>query len=302
MTDNVLPQPHWTGPIVGRYLRFAAGGAIPAKWYLKSLPVENNRQAKTGSLHIEIVSHCWNYSHLLAYQLSSLVNFPPENTQVTMTVFYCDEDADTVALLDFFALQDIHNVTWNWQPLPKEQLFRRSIGRNIAAKQSLADWVWFTDCDVLFNENCFASLSASLQSRRDTLVFPRQQRVTSLLSQDDPMLSAGAKPRIVSAPTEKFQITENTRATGPLQITHGDVARACGYCESLPYYQTPSPVWCKAYEDRAFRWLLRTKGVPMDIEGVYRIRHVEKGRYTGSSVNTGVRSRIRRLKSWFKES
>jgi len=91
-----------------------------------------------------------------------------------------------------------------------------------------------------------------------------------------------------------FSRFDKDRATGPLQITHGDIARAVGYCESLPYYQRPSATWCKAYEDRAFRWLLRTQGEPVDVPGVFRIRHVAKGRYTGSALNTGVRSGLRR--------
>jgi len=161
---------------VGLYLRVAATGVIPARWYLPSLPSLDQRAAATGDLKIEIVSHCWNYSHLLARQLSSLVLFPPTRADVTMTVFYSEEDEATVRLLKTFGTREAPGVTWNWNALPKEQLFRRSIGRNKAALQTDADWVWFTDCDLMFRDDCLDVLVEQLQGRRDVLVYPRQER------------------------------------------------------------------------------------------------------------------------------
>ena len=295
MTHYTVPPERWYDPLVGRFLRFAAGGWIPASWFLKDLPTESQRAAKTGVLQIEIVSHCWQYAHFLIYQLSSLVRFPPQNAQVTMTVYYCREDQRTVDLLNFFATLQVPNVHWNWCELPRQALFRRAIGRNQAALNSRADWVWFTDCDLMFRDNCLDELAKVLQGRRDVLVYPRVERCTSLLSNEDPMLTIDWQNlSVVDVDTSHFEEFHRTRATGPLQITHGDVARACGYCAALTYYQRPSETWCKAYEDRAFRWLLRSQGTPLDIPGVYRIRHVFKGRYTGSALNTGVRSWIRR--------
>lgn len=302
MTDYDVPAPKWSDPLVGRFLRLAAGGVVPAKWFLPDMPHVEARAAKTGHLKIEIVSHCWNYGHFLVYQLSSLVKFPPTKATVTMTVYYCREDKRTTALLDYFQTLQVDHVIWNWHELPREALFRRAIGRNQAALSTQADWIWFTDCDLMFREKCLDTLSDILQGRRDALVYPRIERCTSLLSEKDPMLSVNSdSPQVQDVDTSQFTEHPRTRATGPLQITHGDVARACGYCNSLPYYQRPSPTWCKAYEDRAFRWLLRTQGTPLDIPNVYRIRHVLKGRYTGSALNTGLRSRIRRIVSWLKE-
>ena len=301
MVDYSVPPPKWYNPIVGRFLRFAAGGWVPASWFLPHLPLTSERAAKTGDLTIEIVSHCWNYAHFLVYQLSSLVKFPPQHAQVTMTVFYCAEDERTSALLAFFASMDVPNVTWNWCELPRAALFRRAIGRNQAALNSTADWVWFTDCDLMFREGCLDGLVEQLQGRTDALVYPEVERCTSLLTDENPMLKVDLHNlQVQDVDTTQFEEFRRTRATGPLQITHGDVARACGYCASLTYYQQPSPTWCKAYEDRAFRWLLRSQGVPLPIPGVYRIRHVFKGRYTGSAVNTGLRSRLRRLTSWWQ--
>ena len=302
MNETQLPLPHWTDPLASLFFRFAAGGTIPSKWFEKRLPSIEKRAIKTGHLSLEVVSHCWNYSHLLAYQLSSLVNYPPKKLSVTMTVYYCAEDQKTIELLTFFSQQTIHNVTWNWQQLPKQQLFRRGIGRNLAALATKADWVWFTDCDLMFHEHCLDTLAEVLQGRNDVLYFPQVERCTSLLEDSDPMLNPNFKMEsTVDIDTRQFTERYRSRATGPLQITHGDVARACGYCDAIALYQTPSQEWQKAREDRAFRWLLQSQGTPIDVPGVYRIRHVSKGRYTGNTASNSLRSKIRKLTSWWSE-
>lgn len=278
-------------------LRLAAGGLAPARWFTPAPPVEQDRAARTGRLSLEIVTHCWGYSPLLAYQLSSLVLYPPTCLDVTMTVFHAAEDGDTVDLLEYFRAQQVRGVSWNWQVLDKGRLFRRSIGRNLAARATDADWLWFTDCDVVFHAGCLDALSKALQGRRNALVFPREENCSFLLEPTDRMLRAAAgKPCIVDIDTARFTPEPVNRATGPLQIAHGDVARACGYCDSLDVYQKPSRKWAKAHEDRAFRWSLRTQGTPVDVPGVYRILHASKGRYQGNRLSNALRLLNRRMR------
>lgn len=295
-------SPHWSDGLLNYFFRYAAGGLVPAKWYLPSIPSTDEIQPYTGKLTLEIVSHCWQYSHFLLYQLSSLVNFPPTRLDVTVTIFYSKEDVATCAMLDFFSAKDIKGVTWNWQVLSKESLFRRAIGRNQAALETQANWIWFTDCDLIFHQGCLDALADELQGRRDILLYPGQEKTTSLLADSDQMLaSSDTVLQVVDIDTTRFTVKKMTRATGPLQITHGDVARACGYCNSINIYQKPARHWCKAYEDRAFRWLLRTQGVAIDLPGVYRIRHIIKGRYNKDSLWSKVRGNIRYIKSWLGE-
>lgn len=284
------------------FFRLAASGLLPARWFLPEVPARESRAAKTGHLQLEIVSHCWRYSQLLAYQLSSLVNFPPERLSVTMTVFHAAEDEDTVALLQYFGAITVPGVRWNWQRIDQGRLFRRSIGRNLAARSTSSDWIWFTDCDLVFHRGCLDGLAGALQGRRDALVYPREERVSPLLPESDPTLVAGRQgARLVDIDAGQFVVQHRDRATGPLQITHGDVARACGYCDSLSVYQQPAQRWAKAHEDRAFRWLLRTPGVALDVPGVYRIRHLSKGRYQGSRISNLLRTTIRRLQAWWRD-
>ena len=285
------------------FLRVAATGVVPAALFQRLRPSDIEIAARSGHLSLEIVTHCWNYDFLLAYQLSSLVNHPPRRLSVTMTVFYTPEDEGTAGMLEFFGAKTIDGVKWNWQPLEKSKLLRRSIGRNMAAHATDADWVWFTDCDVIFHEGCLDTLGDRLQGRRDPIVHPQQEHCTPLLLHSDPMLTlAAGAPQVVEIDPSRFVVTRTlSQATGPLQITHGDVARAFGYCDALAPYQKPTDRWRKCYEDRAFRWLLRTAGVAVDVPGVYRIRHASKGRYAGSRTGAAVRGSSRRTVAWVLE-
>ncbi|HEY7776142.1 MAG TPA: glycosyltransferase family 2 protein, partial [Kineobactrum sp.] len=149
-------------------------------------------------------------------------------------------------------------------------------------------------------EGCLDALADVLQGRRDALVFPEEERTTDLLAQDNVMLSATSKPRVVDVVTGLFTSEHPSRATGPLQIAHGDVCRAVGYCRHIGLYQQPAERFTKCHEDRAFRWLVQSQGEPVPIPGVYRICHIAKGRYTGSKANTKIRTVLRLLRSKLK--
>lgn len=280
------------------FYRLAASGLLPAKWFVTNRPEAEQLSPLNQPLKLEIVSHCWQYHEFLKYQLASLVIFTPQQTLVTMTVFYAQEDKDTVALLERFKKVNLDHVKWNFIALKPEQLMRRSIGRNLAAKATQADWVWFTDCDVLFYEGALDQLNDTLQGRQDLLVYPKQMLATPLLQKDEGVLARQTDEQIESWLLDQGEVAPRgfSRATGPIQITHGDVARACGYCAVLPYYQQPREHWAKTYEDRVFRWLLGTQGTPIEIENIYWIRHAEKGRYLKNSNWSKIRFAIRQLK------
>ncbi len=283
-------------------LRLLVGTPLPARWVVRGLPSLGKLPSRAGLLELEIVSHCWRYGHLLIHQLASLIRFPPHDLKVRMTVFYAPEDRDTARLLDFVGTYDPPGVEWNWQPVDRRHLMRRAIGRNRAALNTRADWIWFTDCDVVFHEGCLDGTARALQGCSEPLVHPAREWRTSLLGPDDPLLAPWTEERgLPEIDPERFHEHRLDRATGPMQITHGDAARALGYCDALSTYQEPADAWQKATEDRAFRWLLGTQGMAVDIPGVYRIRHAQKGRYGSPGLVAGIRGGIRRLRSWVRE-
>lgn len=276
------------------FFHVAATGLIPARWFAPVPRVSKGNGDHTGRrCSLEVVSHCWQYPHLLAFQLSSLVLHPPRTVDLRMTVFHAAEDRPTTELLAWFSTHRVPGVEWHWQALSPAQLMRRGIGRNLAALATTADWVWFTDCDLVFGEGCLDALAQQLQGRRDLLVYPQQEYCTRLLPDGSPMLRDGRNPRRLLHITEPLTPRRVTRATGPLQITHGDAARQLGYCDALKAYQAPTDRWRKTYEDRAFRWLLGTQGVAIDVPGVQRIRHLSKGRYPRNRPLRWLRQRLR---------
>ncbi|MCF7837074.1 MAG: glycosyltransferase family 2 protein [Candidatus Marinimicrobia bacterium] len=295
MTNHKEYSPRGCDGPTGWFWRLAASGLLPAAWFRDPLPPAAQRTPGPALPTLEIVSHCWRYAHMLTYQLNSLINYPPTRLKVIVTVFYAEEDADTRALLDRIAPHDLENVVWNWQALPPPRLFRRGIGRNLAARATRADWVWMADCDILFHAGCLDALAAALRGRRDTLLFPRQERTTPMLPATSALLQNGRLHERVDINPADFQLHTRDRAKGAYQIIHGDVARAIGYCDGIALYQTPARHWCKCYEDRAFRWLAGTQGTPIDVPGVYQIRHIEKGRYRPGTLRSRLRSKIRRL-------
>ncbi len=268
---------------------------LPARLFRDKLPSTSEKKAVDGHLNLEVVSHCWGYSNMLAYQLSSYLNHPPTKLSVTVTVLYSEEDEKTTEVINFFKTLKTPNVTWNFQTITKEKLFRRSIGRNIAARSTTADWIWYTDCDNIFHENCLDSLAEQLQGCQESLVYPKREYTTEMLFDDDPILRKNRSPAISKIERSKFSPTSLKKSTGPYQIVHGDVARAIGYCEKLKMFQTEETTWRKTYEDTIFKWLINSEGTALEIENALRIRHVTKGRYIKDSYISRIRSKIRRL-------
>ena len=273
------------------------GPVLPARWFGPPVPTD---LAPAGERpHLEIVAHCWRYAHVLRFQLASLVVHAPTALEVTYTLYRAPaaDDPDTDALLGRYAPLAPRGLTWNFTTIAPQRLMRRAIGRNEAALASAADRVWFTDCDVVFGEGCLDSLARVMRESAAPLLHPAHERVSALLPADHPLLGprAGDTPaELVAFDPGLFERRALSKATGPHQICHGDVARAAGYCPRIAPYQRPTARWRKTYEDTAFRRLIGTEGTPAPIESVYRVRHRDKGRYAGGAASA-LRGTLRRL-------
>lgn len=271
------------------------GTVLPVSWFAPVAPEPHELRVPEGKLNIQIVSHCWNYAHLSNFQLSSIVNYPPTHCNITYTLFHAREDQAVVELIEKFSAISVPGVNWDWQLLPKSELFRRAIGRNRASLNSKADWIWYSDCDLIFHQNCLDSLAVALQGKRTGLVFPDCEGITELLPPDHPLLTQAASDRqTIDIDTSLFYPNAIGKAKGAFQIVHGDVARAVGYCGTIGLYQQPTDSWRKTYEDTVFRKLIGYEGEPVSIENLFRIRHAEKGRYTKDSMLSRIRGDIRK--------
>lgn len=230
-------------------------------------------------MSVEIVSHCWNYSRALVFQLSSLLLYPPQKVHVTISVFYAKVDCNTVQVLDFFSRQVFpHSVTIQPWALAPTLVTRRMTGRNLAALATQAEWVWFTDVDYVFREHCLDSFAALQPSEDQPLVFPRITKISSSHEIGDRELArVAAFDQLLDISPDNYVPKRNDRAIGGIQIVRGDVARRLGYCKSSRYQGVPSTTWVPNYDDVWFRRTLKTRGAPFDMPQLYRIRHSTRG-------------------------
>lgn len=230
-------------------------------------------------MRLEVVCHCWHYSRLLMYQLSSLLLHPPRDVSVTMTVFFNSEDHETHEVLRFFEAATADHVHWHWVELEKPLLFRRAIGRNMAALATQADWIFFCDCDQVFGEGCLDAFT-QLQTMEDAvLVYPEYVNCSSFIQPDHPIIQrADGGPAIIDIDPADFSPRLHTRAIGGLQIAKGDIVRRIGYCKDLPRFMKPARRFHRTKEDMAFRRIIGSQGTPVDIPNLYRIEHKQKGR------------------------
>lgn len=272
------------------------GSVLPLSWFAPKAPRPDELSAPEGRLSLQVVSHCWQYAHLSLFQLSSLVNHPPRHCDLTYTLFYAQEDTAMCKLVEHFSGLQIDTITWNFQVMPKNELFRRAIGRHRASLSSQAHWIWFADCDLIFHEGCLDSVAKAVTGQQTGLVFPDHEGITDLLPPDHPMLNQSIDEQgTVDIDTSLFRRNAITRAKGAFQIVHGDVARAVGYCGSIALYQQPSTRWRKTYEDTVFRRVIEYDGVPIEVSSLYRIRHAEKGRYMKNSSVSRIRGGLRQV-------
>ena len=90
--------------------RLVFGRILPQSLFCDKIPAAADRKAVNGKFNLEIVSHCWGYANMLTYQLSSFVNYPPSKLNLTVTVFYSEEDTKTNKL-------KMKSIVLNWKNL-----------------------------------------------------------------------------------------------------------------------------------------------------------------------------------------
>lgn len=231
-------------------------------------------------MNLEIVSHCWHYSRLLNYQLSSLIAFAPTATNVIMTVFLTPEDEQTVRVVDYFShLAEGTSVAIRPWPLARPELMRREIGRNLAALATHADWIWFTDCDHCFGSQSLDALGPALRDVAGPLAFPQHIWIHKTHALGDAAIDRLPEvPAIATLIADEFVQKQNHRAIGGLQIARGEVMRNRGYLKNSKIQRQTANTWQRCIGDTRFRRDLNTPGTGIDIPNLFRIRHSRIGR------------------------
>ena len=240
---------------------------------------------------VEVVSHLWagqlsQYAKQACYHLTTFSAHPPENCIVMATICYSPDDDLAVKVVEYFYKMRYMNlrVGYRLKPMPSSKLWRRAIGRNEIAKETIADVVWFTDIDYLMLDNCLDRLCeiVTADNGKHDVFYPKTVHTHHKHSIGDRYCDEfGSDPRLAQVDRKDFFPRPMRKAIGGIQIVTGDVARRDGYLPNTRF-QNPitdgkgfrsckgDPVWRSQYDG--------SRKLGIDLPGVYRIRHTKNGR------------------------
>jgi len=239
---------------------------------------------------IELVTHCYatkmpQYAAALRFQLSSLVFYQPANCRLIVTVCFNPKDKATRHVFDQFS-EDIapQGVEFKSIQLSVGNLGRRCIGRNMAALESEADLVWFTDVDHVFLPPCFDELIALTWPEDAVMVYPKHIMIQKDHYLGDEYLTREPRHCILEwVDRNDFMPKTYDRPVGGVQIVKGNTARKHGYLNGQDKWMVP----CKNpfgdfRDDVRFRKTMKGIGMvrPVEFSGVFRLRHTETTYYT----------------------
>lgn len=236
--------------------------------------------------HIEIVVHCWaerfkHYDWALRYLLSSLVLHRTDSYFVSIALCCYARDNQVIATARYFAEE--HDVSIKVVSLSVPELGRRAIGRNVAARHTDADIVWFADVDYVFGEGCLDALARMkiwMCPSDASIMYPKRYMISRDHATGDRTLEKASWYHwLVRIDPGDFVEGAYNRAIGGVQIVRGDLARKHGYLNDNGKWQQPitDGRMFHTQEDSAYRKACMEHGrqVGIDLPNVYRIRHSE---------------------------
>jgi hypothetical protein len=231
-----------------------------------------------------LVTHCFcppgmsTYAEHVRCMWASLVQYPAR-AEVTLAICLAHPDDDPVTWAarcsETFQLPARAQVRFRVMRL--NELFRRAIGRNHFAKQTLDlfDVYWFVDCDYMFGPGCMDALAAQV-GPDDYLCTPDTVMITVDHATGEDVLKETRTQVLPQIPFETYVPKKTGAAIGGLQIVGGNTARKFGYCDGTKWVKPVDPAggWRDTGEDSAFRRSLSAVPIRrLDLPHVYRFRH-----------------------------
>ncbi len=247
---------------------------------------------------LDIVTHCWSgqdvsiYHLLLKMQIRSLISASRKlKFAVRLSVVFTYNDEKTTNIIEEISSARLPFFEIVKFPLPEENLFRRAIGRNLVARSTPADIVWFTDCDHLFTERCLNDTMYHFDYIKDEvdMVWPTHIKISTSHKNGDELIrleeDCGWTP--LSINEKNFHVRKERKAIGGLQIVMGDYCRTHGYLNNTRWVKPVTSdhfLSCKC--DVPFRRNIDPdRKIPVLINDLYRVRHSRTGRDKGKKYH-----------------
>ena len=236
-------------------------------------------------MSIQLVTHVYakvlpQYSIFLRAQLTSLLRSQFDDF-TGITVCYTHDDQRVVDVLDYF--DPLFDGLLIRRPMSEPYLFRRSIGRNMAALNCSADILWATDIDHVFGPDCLRDLQTQWDQldEKPSLAYTGEIQIQAAHSQGDQFVAEHVADRgLLGIEGLQFIKKKYLQPVGGVHILNGDFARRHGYLRDISKWQRPEidqkPFRCFR-DDRAFVKYCRTNGSTKRIQvpGIFRLRHTE---------------------------
>jgi hypothetical protein len=234
-------------------------------------------------MSIHIVTHAYakelpQYGAFLRTQLSSLLIHPPK---IPIEVTICCTHSDEFVLDILGEFRTVHRMDKYVHPifLDPSELFRRSIGRNMASLETESDIVWFADVDHFFGDGCLDSVWDTWNEleEKPILMWPKSLQISKNHGIGDhywnqwPFWDGPVLPDLGDFETKIY-----TRAVGGVQIADGNYCREHGYLNDNKKWQRGNwKTFGDFRDDVKFRsaCMSRGSGMAIDIPNLYRLRH-----------------------------
>jgi glycosyltransferase involved in cell wall biosynthesis len=234
-------------------------------------------------LSMEICIHCNFYQKRLTWMLSSLLEQKGSIPHIIINISHTDNDGSptTSNVCDFFRDKGLNIVETN---VTQEEVSNRAIARNRQATNTKADWILFSDSDIVFDPMFFDDLQRKLRKElRDIKLVMGADRHSlndqfciKYFSEEDKRIY----PCIIENPSEiaskfpvKYKHGKDTCA-GYFQLINGNVLR--GKCKGK-ITDNPKDHWRNTRGDRCLRVRAGGRyGIP-DTKPIYHLNHDRMG-------------------------
>lgn len=228
-------------------------------------------------MQVEVVTHCYRYPKLLTFHLSAYVLRPPK-TKTLVSIYWTPTDDTVRPVLEHFSGLSPNNITWNYVELPHEQLMRRAIGRDMACRSTVADYLLLSDADYLLSGEVIDAAVEEMSQHPPSLCYPHTVMQSTSHELGDAEIAKVTEPGVYDYQPDRYTEIPLPRAIGGAQWIPRKTANEKGYLPKGHKFLNPEPVWRQTRCDTRARGYWGLPQLALDVRGVYRIRHSERGR------------------------
>jgi len=116
-----------------------------------------------GKISIEICIHCFRYQKRLTWMLSSILQQKGDVPNIIINISHTDDDGNptTEQVCNFFRDKGLNIVETK---VTMKEVSNRALARNKQATATTADWILFSDSDMVYSEFFFDDLQKRLKT------------------------------------------------------------------------------------------------------------------------------------------